>query len=212
MGSFPDSEWCASIHQRLLGQDPTAPSDLVSAFLGPLVETLRRDARAPDQAFFLDAATDALLAYAKEPSKFAPDKRGLKGYLKMAAKGDLLNAIARHNRRRRWERSVEDVELAARGGNKALGPGGLRRVKDRPDTPMQEAELLSLVERALPHGTDRDIAELIRNGERSTAVFARVLGIADRPEAEQRKLVKRNKDRIKKRLERLGAQVNEEDG
>jgi low affinity Fe/Cu permease len=39
---------------------------------------------------------------------------------------------------------------------------------------------------------------------RETRAFAEVLGIEHEDEAEQRRIVKRNKDRIKKRIQRLG--------
>ena len=44
----------------------------------------------------------------------------------------------------------------------------------------------------------------MRLGERKTAAYALALGIADRPAAEQRREVKRVKDRLQKRLERAG--------
>jgi hypothetical protein len=55
-----------------------------------------------------------------------------------------------------------------------------------------------------PGLTDRDLAvlALLRDGERKTAAYARVLGIADRPIEEQRRIVKREKDRLQKRLAR----------
>jgi hypothetical protein len=52
----------------------------------------------------------------------------------------------------------------------------------------------------------KDIAfvELLQRGERSTAAFAKVLGLDKMPVEVQRKEVKKTKDRIKKRLERSG--------
>ena len=46
--------------------------------------------------------------------------------------------------------------------------------------------------------------ELMGEGERRTAVFARALGLEDRPPGEQEREVKRVKDRIKKRMQRAG--------
>jgi hypothetical protein len=44
--------------------------------------------------------------------------------------------------------------------------------------------------------------QLMMEGERATHTFANVLGILDLPSNEQRKIVKRNKDRIKKIIQR----------
>jgi hypothetical protein len=46
--------------------------------------------------------------------------------------------------------------------------------------------------------------ELMRLNERSTPVYARVLEITHLPFAEQKRIVKRVKDKLKKRVERAG--------
>ena len=53
---------------------------------------------------------------------------------------------------------------------------------------------------------DREAASLILENVRATERFAAVYGLTDRPIAEQRKLVKRHKDRLKKVLQRHGAE------
>ena len=57
---------------------------------------------------------------------------------------------------------------------------------------------------------DRRLLQLLRAGERKTAVYAEVLGIQDRDAMEQRKIVKQHKDRLKKQLERLGVKLREQ--
>jgi len=42
---------------------------------------------------------------------------------------------------------------------------------------------------------------------RETRAYAKVLGIENKDDAEQRQIVKRNKDRIKKRIQRLGLEL-----
>jgi hypothetical protein len=49
---------------------------------------------------------------------------------------------------------------------------------------------------------DRQLVELMRTGERRTAIYAVPLGVADRPADEQEVVVKKAKDRIKARLKR----------
>jgi hypothetical protein len=61
--------------------------------------------------------------------------------------------------------------------------------------------IASQAERSITSEEQRVLA-LLADGERSTAAFARVLGLTDSPEDEQRREVKRVKDRIKRRLQR----------
>jgi RNA polymerase sigma-70 factor (ECF subfamily) len=53
---------------------------------------------------------------------------------------------------------------------------------------------------------DRQAAALILEGERSTEEFAKIFCLGHLPNIEQRREVKRRKDRIKKRLERDGGE------
>ena len=57
---------------------------------------------------------------------------------------------------------------------------------------------------ALPDSRDRQFLDLMMDQVRETRAFAEVLGIENEDDAEQRRIVKRNKDRIKKRIQRLG--------
>ena len=49
---------------------------------------------------------------------------------------------------------------------------------------------------------EAEVLTLMRQGERRTLEFARVLGISELPAEQQRREVKRVKDRIKRRVER----------
>ena len=52
-------------------------------------------------------------------------------------------------------------------------------------------------------GREREAVDLIIDGERRTEVYAHVIGLQDRPWQEQVREVKRAKDRLKKRMQRL---------
>lgn len=106
---------------RLLSNDPTASSELAHGVLDPLLNRLGKkfpDLRESDLLY--DAVTDALMEYIKNPSKFDPSKRGLFGYLFMAAKGDLLNALSKKERHRKKEIITADVEFQELAGNSGL--------------------------------------------------------------------------------------------
>lgn len=187
------------IHRRLLSDDPTASAQLARVYLEPVVAHLRAsfpDVR--DRDLLWDAAADAILNYAEDPSTYDPHKRGLFGYLKMSARGDLLNALDRESRR-------ENVELDVVGGNRLQEDEEEEYTSEKdPDAVARSDETMRRVYEALPHPRDRQFLRLMMDQVRETRAFAKVLDIENKNEAEQRRIVKRNKDRIKKRIQRLG--------
>jgi RNA polymerase sigma-70 factor (ECF subfamily) len=75
---------------------------------------------------------------------------------------------------------------------------------------VERVDAAALMERVMEEITDpmdRRILALMLQGERATAAYATVLGIQAAPEQEQKSIVKRHKDRISKRLERLGESI-----
>jgi hypothetical protein len=193
------------IHRQLLSGDyPTASARLARAYLEPVVAHLR--ARFPDvrdRDLLWEAAADAILNYAEDPSTYNPQKRGLFGYLKMSAQGDLLNALDRESRRR-------NVELDAVGGNRLQEDDEEEYASERnSEAVVRSDETMRRVHDALPDPRDRQILHLMMEGVRETGEFTQVLGIENMDEAEQRWIVKKNKDRIKKRIQRLGLELRE---
>lgn len=192
------------VHQRLLQGDPTAPSEVILAYLEPLIRRLRR--RFPDVAdetIIHDAATDALFQYVQSPGRFDPTKSSLSSYLTMAARGDVLNALARERRRATRQVPLETVAEAA------LARNTLQESEDSNDS-MAASPLMQVILQEVSDPADRELLKMILTGERKTAPYARALGITDQSETEQRKIVKRHKDRLKKRLRRLGVRLREQ--
>jgi RNA polymerase sigma-70 factor (ECF subfamily) len=199
----PTEEWLNDIHERLLARDPVAPADLAANILDILIYKLSiKYYYLNDPDIIFDAASDAILSYTKNPKQFNPSKRGLLGYLQMAAEGDLKNALSKISRRQKREVISNDVELTLLGGNISL-----RRVfSQNEDVALDDKRKLKKAHSAMStlfkDSKDLKMAELILKGERSTATFATVLGLQEMSIAEQKSEVKRHKDRIKKRLER----------
>jgi RNA polymerase sigma-70 factor (ECF subfamily) len=157
-----------------------------------------------DDTIIQDAATDAILNYAERPRQFDPAKSKLFSYLVMAARGDLRNALAKQRRRERREvlhNRVEDLPLARNlveeESESASGAGETTSLE----------EVRRAVEMVITDPTDRRLVELMLDGERRTEAFANVLGIAHLANEQQRQMVKQHKDRLKKRLERLGVKL-----
>jgi RNA polymerase sigma-70 factor (ECF subfamily) len=185
-------------HQRLLQGDPTAPSEVILAYLEPIARRLRqRFPGVEDETLIQDAVTDALFQYIQSPGRFDPTRSSLSSYLTMAARGDLLNALARERRRTARQVPLEAVAEAALAGNtlgedESTGSAAYDR--------MAAPDLMQRVLQQVPDPVDREILQLMLAGERKTANYAGLLQIQDRSEAEQRRIVKRHKDRLKKRL------------
>lgn len=188
-----------ALHCRLVAGDPTAPTDLAERYLGPLLAWLRRCHPREDDALLSDIATDLILDLGERPERYDADKRSLTGYLRMAANRDVLNARQSEHRRVAHLAPLARVELQppARNSTQAGTSDPADTVADAPDDERIRA--------MRTHFNDRDwaVAELQLEGERSTARYAAVLGLADRPEEEQKREVKRAKDRVKKRLQRV---------
>ncbi len=202
----PDFE--KSIHQRLIGRDPVAPAELVEACIEPMVRRLAGlFPKLDDPHFVRDAVIDALLNYVEHPERFDPNRGKLSSYLYMSARGDLLNRLKSETRRRAREVRLEDVELCP----------SLRNIliEDRNDIELPSglsmADIESSVGQIVTNPTDKKLLELMLDGERKTERYAEVLGISHLNADEQRRQVKRAKDRLTKRLQRLGMKLHEDE-
>lgn len=186
---WPPDALLLAAWERLVADSDTA-ADFAELVLGPLIQALaaRHSDAPPDD--LETAAGDALLELFDNPSRFDPTRRGLAGYLLMAAEGDLRNLRAKERRhhRQRIPGDVVELDPAARNEEGADLPPW--------DSPQLQAALVALT----PH--ERAVLELQRGGERRTAAFAELLGLADRSADEQAAEVKRVKDRALKRVQR----------
>ena len=212
-GSLKDESWLTSIHERLLRNDPTAPSELAETVLDLVISRLHKANPVLDDSDLIQtAAIDALINYIKRPQQYDPTKRGLVGYLVMSAQGDLTNALAAIRKRREREVSLDSVELRKIDRNIELEVDDGDEANETLHGVVAESRDSAQLDRLLQElaalfdtQADMDMAKLVLLGERDTAAFAKVLGIEGLDFSEQRKEVKRQKDRIKKRIERWRA-------
>jgi hypothetical protein len=201
--SWPSVESARDIHVRLCQDDPVASSDLAMAYLDPLAAWLLRANPRIDPHLCEQAAEDAILSLIKNPSSFNPEKGSLEAYPKMSARGDLRNALEKEARHRDRRADFEAVELFGSDRNLVVEDANLALIVEREEDEREELmnAIASRAERLFTSEEQRVLA-LLADGERSTAAFARVLGLTDSPEDVQRREVKRVKDRIKRRLQR----------
>jgi hypothetical protein len=202
----PDPQLLQEVHRRLLANDPTAPADLAQLVFDPLRERLRTIVPSlGDPTLIDDAVVEAVLGYAEHPTRFDPTKRDLFGYLIMSARGDANNAIAARKRRDQRERPLDVVELPVGPRKRVSMAHALSsRVDDQVVSRLTSDRLVAQVQAAVETPQDAAVLQLMFDGERRTERFAAELGIEELPTAEQRRAVKQYKDRLKKRLERLG--------
>jgi DNA-directed RNA polymerase specialized sigma24 family protein len=186
-----DDELVAAWH-RLLA-DPNTAGEFAALVLAPLEADLTRRFRRDHPDNVTAAADEAVLAFLRRPHTFDPTRGKLPAFLRLAAQRDLINlrrGEQRHHRRRiPWEA----VELTHPAGNE-----GEEERLSLADDPAVRAAIEAL------SADDRCVLELMRDGERETAIFAAALGLTDQPADVQFEKVKQAKDRVKARLKRAG--------
>jgi hypothetical protein len=204
----PDRQSGIELHRRLLAADPVAPADIALAYLMPVIAALKVKYPFTDYNLLSDSATEAFLNYVVRPSSFDPARRGLFGYLKMSAEGDLKNALAKQKLEQARLVSLESfVELSGSFRNNPIEEEFIDRqaAKERILT-WQDRQAVDL-EQAANSELDRQLLELLMEGERRTQAYARILEIEHLSFAQQRQIVKRHKDRLRVRLKRRQAQA-----
>lgn len=190
-----------ALHQRLLDGDVTAPAEIAETFMPLIIDRLRRGYPNLDDPHLVDTAVeDALINYFSRPQQYDPAKISLASYLRMSANGDLLNLLERDKRNTEHLRLVECVELDRSDTEYGV------EIQDEFDL---EALVLALnspvwqrLSDLLPDPIDQEIVLLMMEGVHKTSVYADVLGISDHSSKEQATIVKRHKDRLKKKLQR----------
>lgn len=181
--------------------DPTAPAELFQIIHRPLAAIVFRRLRSKglDREVAGDLATDAIVEYATAPDRFNPLRSSLLTYLAMIAHRDGLNllrgrAVASRNFRKL-------VELSASEGNNS---------DEQNHAAMDAARIMQKHGRQLATSAEEEkILDLYLAGERDTATYAVALGAEHLGLEEQKALVKQYKDRIEKRLTRLGRELDQ---
>lgn len=192
------------LHRRLVDADPVATAELATAYLKPLIASLiKSNSRQISREFIEEAADEALVCLFKNPQGFAaaqsPGRLPLFAYLRLAAQRDLQNILRREQRHWRGREYVELSSLAGNYRGRAEDPSDHIQLQE--ESAKAEREIFGPVREGLNEG-ERQALELMRQGERKTEPFARALGILQLPKNEQQVLVKRVKDKLRKRIER----------
>jgi hypothetical protein len=191
-------------HHRLLDGDLVASADLYELLLDPLVRALRR--RWPDASWaeaVEDAAIDALVQHVRAPERYDPARASLLGWLVWQANADLINVY--RSAQRQFERNVEiQSQLRNDSDDAEQSFDTVGGASDRYPV-LEDSGMWARIRVAFPDRRERELIwRCWVEGERSTEVAAAILGLTDLPAAEQQQQVKIVKDRIKKKLRRMG--------
>lgn len=194
------------LHERLVRGDPTAVADVADLTIKPLIGYLSDKRRDADEHAINEAVAEALLGYGEHPGQAnANTGKAVFDYLKLAAWRNVTDLQRREVTRAKYEgayaveaehfsqqRERRSVELFVPAA-KMLQEG---RTGDEGGTPDAGTGTRRVVSADLSP-LDLVIVELIQAGERKTEVFAKALGVQHLAPEEQRRVVKRHKDRIK---------------
>jgi len=191
------------LHARLLSGDVVAPTELAERIVPLLRRRLERLERSAGDPHLVPSVIGLVVAkYLREPERFNPARGGLVAYLSMEARSDVLNELEARRRRRARELPVADpVELASSSRDSTVEEEALDTVDPFGVAPeIVQGAVRAL--RDLDH-LDRQVLQMMADGVRATSAYAAVLGLSHLPADLQRKAVKRLKDRLQRRLERL---------
>ncbi|HEY1187108.1 MAG TPA: hypothetical protein VGE74_05590 [Gemmata sp.] len=187
---WPEEDEGRLLHVALFSTDSTAISAFAEAFYGPLCAHLTRSYPHVAEDLLVSVASDLILKLVQEPEGYDPEQLPVCAFLRMAARKKLSTATERDTRRRRREVPIDFVaELPA--------PRNNRTADDEPSWahPLLAAEIAAFAP------AEQRAFELLRDGVRDTAAFARALDL-DPQQPDAARAVKRLKDTIKARLRR----------
>lgn len=203
-GSETAADESRALHARALARDPSLPAEVWERCHDRLLRRLQAKFRALDEPEISDAVTDVILGYAERPEQYDPARARLEGYLQMAAGRDLLNLLQK--RKRQPTLVPLDPVAHDRAARNTVQEGEERedRLRSYLHADLSWEDFMRTLRAILPDPVDREVLELMAEGERATARFATLIGCADRAEAEQQRRVKQTKDRIRARLRRKG--------
>jgi DNA-directed RNA polymerase specialized sigma24 family protein len=205
----PPAEQIHAVYQRLLAQEADAPSDFIELLLDPLIAALEmRFPSLPDPDLISDVVTDTLILFVQTPEQYQPERGSLWHYLFMDAWGDIQNAVAKEHRRRTKIVSLDPVAHDRADGNN-IEEEVVQRLEFMSRMGGKDVQaFLNELRAVIPDPRDWQVVLFMLQGERSTSVFATVLGIEHLSITDQRKQVKKVKDRLHKRLKRYGVQIH----
>ena len=201
----PGQEALLVLHDAVLSGDNAARVTLAELLLSAMRRRFA-NRRELDQHDIESIIGLSIASYLAAPDKYDRAGAPLLAYLYRDIDGDMRNEAAKRRRRPEVPAEEEILELRAPRGNQTMEDEVLERL-DPLDLPRSVVQAALAQVKELSH-EDRQILRLRGEGERSTYVYAELLGIAHLPPEQQRREVKRRKDRLDKWLGSIGARLS----
>jgi DNA-directed RNA polymerase specialized sigma24 family protein len=185
-----EEEW--ALHERVLQGMSVATTEVFEHFMPHLLAAL-----CPEMGCTKEEATDcildAVIDYLERPESYDRNQAPLRSYLTLASRRNVMDSRRSEKARTRREGKFADVvELQARPPNEEM------------EAAVESALALEKLKRSKMKASDVKLLGLILQGESSTLVLARPLGLDRLPADERKRKVKQNRDRVLKRLRRHG--------
>ena len=212
MKGKPSQEYLIEQLRLHIEGDPVAQSRLAEAIYPHLVWLLGIKYKVNiDDDWIHEAASEAVIKFLKKPETYDPEKKGLLSYLERAAKWRLDDIIERNNTyRKRFISSESPKIIEFRQNVEVLDGLSVLEIKEefeKRKTNNAEPDLTGILPQLFENEIDVRMAELICAKVRSTTQYVAVLNISGESAEEQKRIVKRHKDRIKLKLKRAGYKI-----
>ena len=189
------------LHNRLISGDVIASAEIAELFLPLLIGKLNRVFQNIDDPHLIETAViDTLMDYLSKPNQYDPNRGNLFSFLILKAKSDLLNFLSPKKIDQVRVDLAEIVELdndSSVYGVELIDEMDVEELITNNLSPVW-THLSSII----PDRTDQEIVKLMMDGIRETDVYAEVMGIQNLPDDERSRIVKQNKDRLKKVIQR----------
>ncbi|MDQ3801946.1 MAG: hypothetical protein M3384_21185, partial [Acidobacteriota bacterium] len=199
------NEKAIALHKDLIAGRPTASAQLAEFLLPKVLNALTgKFPNVIDEHLIQTAAHNAILYYLKFPDKFDANRGSLINFVWRLAKSSLLNLLSSKENILNHNEFVELDETQTVYSNDTKQDETIEQFLINDEQDRQTYKKLCAL---LPDPIDQAILKLMMDGERDTELFAAVLEISDEPPEEQRALVKKHKDRIKKYIQRHRAEI-----
>ena len=190
--SFPSREEERALHDRVLRGVSVANTEVFECFMPFVLRTLCLEMGCTREEA-TDCALRAVFDYLEQPERYDRRQSLLRSFLTLAARRNVLDSRRAEKARLMREQKFADmVELRARPPNEEM------------EAAVESALVLKKLERRKLTPGDLGLIGLVLQGERSTSVLARPLGLEGLPAHERKREVKQNRDRVLKQLRRLG--------
>lgn len=203
----PTEQWQTQQHQRILHGDVTAFAELCEQALPHLLHFVQTYFPQADAHIQQSTVIDCLLEYQAAADRYDPAQLGLFSYLRMAVRGDILNAIDSQKRHQRRLVDIADPQVQQHIP-KTYGVSDTGPLDEwlQIHTSVKKQDVLRALYSELDEA-DRPLLLLMLEGIRDTSQFAAAMGLEDQDILIQRQAVKRAKDRIKKQMQRFASRL-----